>query len=90
MALAIAWGLNAAEAWKVYEYGLEHPLSQKILEHKIRDPSLKKLKKKEQGHVMKKLASQGYSKNAIAEIFECMPETVTARIKRAEEETNGT
>ena len=33
---------------------------------------------------------EGYSKNAIAEAFECLPETVTARIKRAEEDMNGT
>ena len=39
---------------------------------------------------MKKLFLEGYSKNAIAEAFECLPETVTARIKRAEEDTNGT
>ena len=35
--------------------------------------------------MMKKLFLEGYSKNAIAEAFECLPETVTARIKRAEE-----
>ena len=40
--------------------------------------------------MMKKLFSQGYSKNAIADAFECLPETVTARIKKAEEDTNGT
>ena len=57
---------------------------------KIRDSSLKKLKKKEQEKMMKKLFLEGYSKNAIAEAFECLPETVTARIKRAEEDTNGT
>ena len=39
--------------------------------------------------MMKKLFLEGYSKNAIAEAFECLPETVTARIKRAEEDTNG-
>ncbi|NSG94394.1 hypothetical protein G5A01_15875, partial [Blautia faecis] len=55
-----------------------------------RDSSLKKLKKKEQEKMMKKLFLEGYSKNAIAEAFECLPETVTARIKRAEEDTNGT
>ena len=65
-------------------------VSKKILKHKIRDSSLKKLKKKEQEKMMKKLFLEGYSKNAIAEAFECLPETVTARIKRAEEDTNGT
>lgn len=39
---------------------------------------------------MKKLAAQGYSKNAIADAFECSPETVTVRMKMAEEDTNGT
>ena len=78
------------EAWKIYQYGPDHPLSKKILKHKIRDSSLKKLKKKEQEKMMKKLFLEGYSKNAIAEAFECLPETVTARIKRAEEDTNGT
>ena len=39
--------------------------------------------------MMKKLFSQGYSKNAIADAFGCLPETVTARIKQAEEDTNG-
>ena len=34
--------------------------------------------------MMKKLFLEGYSKNAIADAFECLPETVTARIKRAE------
>ena len=38
---------------------------------------------------MKKLFLEGYSKNAIADAFECLPETVTARIKRAEEDMNG-
>ena len=38
--------------------------------------------------MMKKLFLEGYSKNAIAEAFECLPETVTARIKRAEEDMN--
>ena len=33
---------------------------------------------------------EGYSKNAFAEAFECLPETVTARIKRAEQDMNGT
>ena len=47
-------------------------------------------KEKEQEKMMKKLFLEGYSKNAIAEAFECLPETVTARIKRAEEDTNGT
>ena len=46
--------------------------------------------KKEQEKMMKKLFLEGYSKNAIAEAFECLPETVTARIKRAEEDMNGT
>ena len=90
LVLAIVCGLNAAEAWKIYQYGPDHPLSKKILKHKIRDSSLKKLKKKEQEKMMKKLFLEGYSKNAIAEAFECLPETVTARIKRAEEDTNGT
>ena len=40
--------------------------------------------------MMKKLFLEGCSKNAIAEAFECLPETVTARIKRAEEDMNGT
>ena len=71
-------GLEDLSVWK------------KILKHKIRDSSLKKLKKKEQEKMMKKLFLEGYSKNAIAEAFECLPETVTARIKRAEEDTNGT
>ena len=39
---------------------------------------------------LKKLFLEGYSKNAIADAFECLPETVTARIKRAEEDMNGT
>ena len=78
LVLAIVCGLNAAEAWKIYQYGPDHPLSKKILKHKIRDSSLKKL------------FLEGYSKNAIAEAFECLPETVTARIKRAEEDMNGT
>ena len=90
LVLAIVCGLNAAEAWKIYQYGPDHPLSKKILKHKIRDSSLKKLKEKEQEKMMKKLFLEGYSKNAIAEAFECLPETVTARIKRAEEDTNGT
>ena len=90
LVMAIVCGLNAAEAWKIYQYGPDHPLSKKILKHKIRDSSLKKLKKKEQEKMMKKLFLEGYSKNAIAEAFECLPETVTARIKRAEEDMNGT
>ena len=52
-------GLNAAEAWKIYQYGPDHPLSKKILKHKIRDSSLKKLKKKEQEKMMKKLFLEG-------------------------------
>ena len=88
--LAIVCGLSAAEAWKIYQYGPDHPLSKKILKRKIRDSSLKKLKKKEQEKMMKKLFLEGYSKNAIADAFECLPETVTARIKRAEEDMNGT
>ena len=44
----------------------------------------------DQEKMIKKLFLEGYSKNAIAEAFECLPETVTARIKRAEEDTNGT
>ena len=51
--MAIVCGLNAAEAWKIYQYGPDHPLSKKILKHKIRDSSLKKLKKKEQEKMMK-------------------------------------
>ena len=70
LVLAIVCGLNAAEAWKIDQYGPDHPLSKKILKHKM--------------------FLEGYSKNAIAEAFECLPETVTARIKRAEEDTNGT
>ena len=61
--MAIVCGLNAAEAWKIYQYGPDHPLSKKILKHKIRDSSLKKLKKKEQEKMMKKLFLEGYSKN---------------------------
>ena len=90
LVLAIVCRLNAAEAWKIYQYGPGHPLSKKILKNKIRDSSLKELKKKDQGPMMKKLFSQGYSKNAIADAFGCLPETVTARIKKAEEDTNGT
>ena len=39
---------------------------------------------------MKKLFLEGYSKNAIADAFECLPETVKARINRAAEDMNGT
>ena len=49
LVMAIVCGLNAAEAWKIYQYGPDHPLSKKILKHKIRDSSLKKLKKKGAG-----------------------------------------
>lgn len=38
---------------------------------------------------MQQLFKQGYSKNAIAEAFECFPATVSDRIKNEEkEETN--
>ena len=37
LVLAIVCGLNAAEAWKIYQYGPDHPLSKKILKRKIRD-----------------------------------------------------
>jgi len=87
--IAIVCGLNATEAWKLYEYGPEHPLCKKMLARKIRDSSLKKMEKKSRGKVMQQLFKQGYSKNAIAEAFECFPATVSERIKNEEkEETN--
>ena len=49
-----------------------------------------KAEEKRAGKNDEKLFLEGYSKNAIAEAFECLPETVTARIKRAEEDMNGT
>ena len=79
--IAIVCGLNATEAWKLYEYGPEHPLCKKMLARKIRDSSLKKMEKKSRGKVMRQLFKQGYSKNAIAEAFECFPATVSERIK---------
>ena len=66
--------------------GKPHKKSDKTA--KIERKRRKRLQKAQK--MMKKLFLEGYSKNAIAEAFECLPETVTARIKRAEEDTNGT
>lgn len=92
--IAIFCEVNAEEARKLYQYGPEHPVCQKILKKHIRDPSLGHIGRELTGMAMKSLLEQGYSAAAVAEAFQCFPSTVKRRVKRLQQDTedgnNGT
>lgn len=85
LVLAILCNLNADEAQKMYQYGPEHPLCQKILRKKVQKEGLEKLDRKRSGEVMQELLSQGYSVDAVSEAFGCFPSTVRRRVREAKE-----
>lgn len=85
LAIAILCNLNADEARKMYKYGPEHPICQKILNKKVRMTGVEKLDRKKSGEVMKELLSQGYSVDAVAEAFLCFPSTVRRRVREIRE-----
>ena len=82
--IAIFCDLDVTEARKMYKYGPEHPLCQKILNKKIRLPDEMQMDKKEVARLMKKLIQKGHSFNAVADAFGCYPSTVRRRIKKVE------
>lgn len=81
LAIAILCNLNADEARKMYQYGPEHPLCQKMLKRKVRMAGLENLDRQRSGEVMKELLSQGYSVDAVSEAFRCFPSTVRRRVR---------
>ena len=85
--IAILCDLDATEAQKMYKYGSDHPLCQKILKKKVKIPETAKQEKNQTGHLMKEFLQEGYTFDAIADAFGCYPSTVRRRIKKAEEET---
>lgn len=85
LAIAILCNLNADEARKMYKYGPDHPICQKILNKKVRMTGVEKLDRKKSGEVMKELLSQGYSVDAVAEAFLCFPSTVRRRVREIRE-----
>lgn len=80
--IAIFCDLNAAEAWKVYKYGMNHPLSKKIMSRKVHLTEEEKKDKKGMPERMRRLRTQGYSMNAIAEAYGCFPSAVRRRMKK--------
>lgn len=85
LAIAILCNLNADEARKMYQYGPEHPLCQKMLRRKVRMSGLERLDRRKSGEVMKELLSQGYSVDAVSEAFHCFPSTVRRRVRETRE-----
>lgn len=85
LVIAILCNLNADEARKMYQYGPEHPLCQKILRKKVRMAGLEKLDRRQSGEVMKELLLQGYSVDAVSEAFRCFPSTVRRRVRESKE-----
>lgn len=83
LAIAILCNLNADEARKMYEYGPDHPLCQKILRRKVHMAGLETLDRRKSGEVMVALLKQGYSVDAISEAFRCFPSTVRRRAREA-------
>lgn len=83
--IAILCSLNADEARKMYQYGPEHPLCQKILRKKIHMVGPEKLDRRQSGKVMKELLNQGYSVDAVSEAFCCFPSTVRRRVRETRE-----
>lgn len=84
--IAILCNLDATEARKMYKYGPDHPLCQKILKKKVRLPGNAPMGREQTGNLMKELIQRGYSLNAVADAFGCYPSTVRRRIRKAEEE----
>lgn len=79
--IAILCNLNADESRKMYKYGPDHPLCQKILRKKVQAIGLEKLNREQSGSIMKELLSQGYSVDAVSEAFQCFPSTVRRRVR---------
>lgn len=84
--IAILCNVDAAEAQKMYKYGPDHPLCQKILKKKVRLSEDEPIDREHTGHLMKELIRRGYSLNAVADAFGCYPSTVRRRVRKAEEE----
>lgn len=85
--IAILCDLDAAEAQKMYKYGPNHPLCQKILKKKVKLPEVAKQEKEQTGYLMKEFLQEGYTFDAIADAFGCYPSTVRRWIKKIEEKT---
>lgn len=85
LAIAILCNLNADEARKMYKYGPDHPLCQKIIRKKVHRAGLENLDRKQSGKVMKELLSQGYIVDAVSEAFQCFPSTVRRRVREVRE-----
>lgn len=84
LAIAILCNVNASEAQKIYHYGPDHPLCKKIMGKKVSQRGLEKLSRRESCIAMKKLLSQGYTVDAVADAFRCFPSTVRRRVREVQ------
>lgn len=84
--IAILCDLDASEAWKMYEYGPNHPICQKFLKKKVKFPEVENIEKKASGKWMLELQQAGYTLNEIASFFSCYPSTAKKRINKAKKE----
>lgn len=82
--IAIFCGLNAYEARKVYEYGQQHPVCQKILKKKVQISRKEEQDEKGMGKRMKELRQAGYTYEAISEAYSCFPSKVKRWIQKEE------
>lgn len=74
--IAILMGVNAKEARILYEYGLNNPVSQKILKKK--HPKIMRAStRKERKEAIQQMKNEGYSTEVIADALNCDISTVS-------------
>lgn len=79
--IAILMGVNAKEARILYEYGLNNPVSQKILKEK-RPKAMRVTTRKERKEAIQRMKNEGYSAVVIADALNCDDSTVRRNIKK--------
>lgn len=85
--IAILMGVNAKEARILYEYGLNTPVSRKILKMK----RLKKVRvstRKERSEEIRRMTKEGYTTAVIADALNCDDSTVRRNIKKQEDKND--
>lgn len=79
--IAILMGVNAKEARILYEYGLNNPVSQKILKKK--HPKIMRAStRKERKEAIQQMKNEGYSTEVIADALNCDASTVRRNSKK--------
>ncbi len=85
--IAICCDLNAYESRLMYEHGPDYPPCKRILKKKVKLPEdIKIVSKLQMGEQMRRLRTEGFTLDAIAEAFGCYPSAVRRRIAKAEVE----